>query len=526
MRKSPLSQTPHTATPNSTTAPSGILQRKCASCGNHTIAGGKCEECKNKHGVLQRKLSKTSESSEVPPLVHEVLRSSGQPLQTATRAFMEPRFGYDFSGVRVHTDTKASESAQMVDALAYTVGRNIVFGAGQYVPNTQAGRGLLAHELTHVMQAGNSPAGSAIEIGQDDSIQERAAEHNETSAHPVGGHSAANLLQRKKGGSAGGFFANIGRAIADIFTDEPDYDQQTLKNYLKYLKDNQDIEDDFDSDNKARAVVETEMFKAEGTDIKTLLVKEMLSGTAFDADEQAILSIFEFVSANEREQIATTVTYARLYDKFHGEELDRLYGLLPNMDRFYPRGKEEYKTHTFEEYIKKWEAAHGRSLTDPERKVLARGCVGITSLNLGIIPNPNLSECYGSFEAAWNAAQKMNEFLAAGFPTKKAIIFSKRFWASGNDYTPDPKTGRVDMSKYDNRPRPGFTNFDYGFYDETTNKWWHANHCNPSILGPVECRLKRPTEAMEVYESNLQRYSRDLQDFDEQVFCVGVPTLT
>lgn len=523
MSKLDTSQTLQTANAASTYAPSGILKRKCASCNTHTVAGDKCEDCKNKKGVLQRKSSNNSKQMAVPPIVHEVLHSSGQPLDAATRAFMEPHFRHDFSGVRVHTDAKASESAQMVDALAYTVGRDVVFGAGQYMPNTQAGRGLIAHELTHVIQAGNSTTSSAIEIGHADSVYERAAVRNETTAHPVCGRSAANLLQRKKGGSVGGFFANIGRAIADIFTDEPDYDEQTLKDYLKYLKDSKDIEDDFDSDNKARAVVETGMFKAEGIDIKVLLVKEMLSGAAFDADEQAILSMFESIGLDEREQIAATVTYARLYDKFHGEELDRLYGLLPNMDRFHPRGKEEHKTHTFEEYIKKWEAAHGRSLTDPERKVLARGCVGITSLNLGIIPNPDLSNCYGSFEAAWNAAQKMNEFLAAGFPGKKAIIFSKRFWANEKDYTPDPKTGRVDMSKYDYRPKPGFTNFDYGFYDEATNKWWHANHCEPSILGPKDCPAKW---SMEVYESNLQYYSRDLQDFDEQVFCVGIPTLT
>jgi hypothetical protein len=160
-------------------------------------------------------------------------------------------------------------------------------------------------------------------------------------------------------------------------------------------------------------------------------------------------------------------------------------------------------------------------MTDTERKVLAKGCIGITSLNLGIIGSPDLSECYGSFEAAWNAAQKMNEFLAKDFPDKKAIIFSKRFWSGGNDYTPDPKTGRVDMSKYDYSARPGFVNFDYGFYDEATNKWWHANHCEPSIRGP-----RCGTNPMEVYESNLPYYSRPLQDFDEQVFCVGVPTLT
>lgn len=90
----------------------------------------------------------------VPSVVREVLRLSGQPLDTGTRAYMEPRFGHDFSQVRVHTDAKAAESARTVNALAYTVGRDVVFGAGQYAPRSSIGQRLLAHELTHVVQQG------------------------------------------------------------------------------------------------------------------------------------------------------------------------------------------------------------------------------------------------------------------------------------------------------------------------------------------------------------------------------------
>ncbi|MBM0745395.1 DUF4157 domain-containing protein (plasmid) [Phormidium sp. CLA17] len=92
------------------------------------------------------------ESSEVPSIVHEVLNSPGQPLDPATRAFMEPRFGHDLSRVRVHTDAKAAESAQAVNARAYTVGRDVVFGNGEYAPQSAEGGWLFAHELTHVMQ--------------------------------------------------------------------------------------------------------------------------------------------------------------------------------------------------------------------------------------------------------------------------------------------------------------------------------------------------------------------------------------
>jgi|GEM_PF-5150205 len=88
----------------------------------------------------------------VPPIVHTALQSSGQALDPATRGFMEARFGHDFGRVRIHTDTKATEAAQAVNALAFTVGQDVVFGMGQYEPNTSAGKRLLAHELTHVVQ--------------------------------------------------------------------------------------------------------------------------------------------------------------------------------------------------------------------------------------------------------------------------------------------------------------------------------------------------------------------------------------
>ena len=82
----------------------------------------------------------------------DALRGSWQPLPESVRAFFAPRFGYDFSKVRVRADEKAAESAQALNALAYTVGQNVVFGAGLYAPQTKAGRRLLAHELTHTIQ--------------------------------------------------------------------------------------------------------------------------------------------------------------------------------------------------------------------------------------------------------------------------------------------------------------------------------------------------------------------------------------
>ena len=88
----------------------------------------------------------------VPAIVDEVLRLPGKSLDPQTRANMEARLGYNFSNVRVHTNERAAESAQAVNALAYTIGDEIVFGAGQYAPGSSRGQRLLTHELAHVVQ--------------------------------------------------------------------------------------------------------------------------------------------------------------------------------------------------------------------------------------------------------------------------------------------------------------------------------------------------------------------------------------
>jgi hypothetical protein len=110
---------------------------------------------------LQRKPASAASQTEAPPIVHEVLRSPGQPLDRSTRDFFEQRFSRDFSGVRIHTDSRAARSALAVNALAYTVGRHISFGQGLYNPRTTSGAALLAHELTHVVQQrALSPSGA------------------------------------------------------------------------------------------------------------------------------------------------------------------------------------------------------------------------------------------------------------------------------------------------------------------------------------------------------------------------------
>lgn len=153
--------------------PVHMLQRslvsiqRCSDSANSTNVGCSCPACLQAvHAeMLSRKASGTRVSEVTPEVETSItaMRGSGQPLAPEARAFMEPRFGHDFSTVRVHTDTRAARTAADVGALAFTVGSDIAFGAGQYQPRTEAGKRLIAHELTHVVQKGTGQALAALQ---------------------------------------------------------------------------------------------------------------------------------------------------------------------------------------------------------------------------------------------------------------------------------------------------------------------------------------------------------------------------
>ncbi len=222
-----------------------------------------------------------------------------------------------------------------------------------------------------------------------------------------------------------------------------------------------------------------------------------------------------------------------------------------------------------EQYIKMWETEHGRKMTDEEKKTLERGCIGITVVNLGGSGNPPLDMAYGTFEQAWAEIVKLRaEFdkhpdmpspLGGTLKDWKPVLFSKMFWSNQKAYDPnkvapdagksdrenweenvkgniedwhnsddtaflpDPKTGKVDMSdyKYRGRPKdpskttfnaagdidtPMYVNFDYAFWDESTNTFWHANHAEPG---------------MQVYQSTRAKFEKGYVDFDRTIYCVG-----
>ncbi len=151
--------------PGGTVQPSAAapqsVQRACAQC---QASGTRCPDCSDHEDELRAKPENGhGQPDSVPSIVHDVLGSPGRPLDPGARAFFEPRLGHDFGRVRVHTDTRAAQSAAAVQARAYAVGPNVVFAAGQYAPQSDAGRRLLAHELVHVVQQSKGSAAGLIQ---------------------------------------------------------------------------------------------------------------------------------------------------------------------------------------------------------------------------------------------------------------------------------------------------------------------------------------------------------------------------
>jgi len=116
-----------------------------------------CEECEEKEGGIQRRPAEDA-SAEVPTVTPQInaeilsLEGTGQPLPESARTFFEPRFQHDFGNVRLYTGQRAADTARAVSARAFAIGNDVVFGAGEFAPDTHEGRHLLAHELTHVVQ--------------------------------------------------------------------------------------------------------------------------------------------------------------------------------------------------------------------------------------------------------------------------------------------------------------------------------------------------------------------------------------
>lgn len=308
------------------------LGRQCA-CGQHAM-GGECEACAQKKGLLQRgrMAAGLSSAAGVPgspavpglpdlhdalaPAVRRVVGTPGRSLDEGVHAFMRSVLGQDFSHVRTHADASAAASARAVGARAYTVGHHVVFGAGQYAPHTLAGRGVLAHELTHTAQQRgtgalavdgplrNGRAGDAFEQQADAAAQAAVAGRRAEFA-PLRAHEP--VLQRLGAGDTLLRFFGI---------ESGNFSDADLTDYLDRIARNRKCDCgllDFLSDDKAREIVrrwgvgkyrlDQDYHGVPSVEIKRILIQELLSGPTGSADQQAIVKLFSKTAAADVEAL-------------------------------------------------------------------------------------------------------------------------------------------------------------------------------------------------------------------------------
>lgn len=178
-------------------APPALIQRQVDS-----------DDVEDEEIPQRKQLSQTpAPLGSVRSSIQRLRRDGGAPLSASLRGFMEPRFGYDFSRVRIHNGGVAQRSARALRAKAYTVGHDVVFGAGQYAPKTPDGRRLLAHELTHVVQQKGASRATGPPLGPalaDAPRGDQPSPASDNEAHRPGTHGSA-----AKGAGEGGGDADI-----------------------------------------------------------------------------------------------------------------------------------------------------------------------------------------------------------------------------------------------------------------------------------------------------------------------------
>jgi len=221
----------------------------------------------------------------------------------------------DLGGVTVHSGPRANSAVRAVNAQAFAVGSHVVMGQGQYAPHTTEGSRVLAHELAHTIQPGGSPG----------------------------------LVQRT------GFFESIAR-----FFGGGTFSDQELNDYMDGLEATGKIEDNNDSDNKARAAVDKGLYASRPAEVRALLVLEMLSGYTGGSDREKILVILEKASNADRERIVDRVTMEALLKKLtDDEDRNKLYGIL-----------KQVKQHRGDDVNTEWSVgykAQGAEELQPER---------------------------------------------------------------------------------------------------------------------------------------------------------------
>jgi hypothetical protein len=294
--------------------------------------------------------------------VAPTIEDEGQPLDTQARATIEAHLGHDFSTVRVHADARADASARTLHAAAYTVGDHIAFAAGEYRPGTHAGRILLAHELTHVMQ--------------------RADRRRPDTPMQVYRSGPLGLF--------GDLFTSPIESLSRLFG-EGTFSTEDLTGYLKKLRESGQPEGDYDSDNKARALVARwvagERDFQLNPRLKAILVREMYKGTTSEGDAKAIMDIVERSLEPDVMAIfgAGGVSPKDLYDAFNAPEQNRLIAFLNQhvkggyveafAGHLVPLGGVSAAPHLNDETFRaRWEAALLVGIAQLETAKVAGGC--------------------------------------------------------------------------------------------------------------------------------------------------------
>jgi len=263
---------------------------------------------------------------------------------------MERRFAHDFSAVRVHTGAEADRAARGFDARAFAVGRDIVFRSGTYAPHSSEGRGLIAHELTHVVQQERGSASlQRRAVSNPGDAAEREAQGNAGRADGAKPLTAAEppsaVLHRDAAGIGAGIALGVSGAIGLGFTiaalagafSSENFSDRELKDYLGHLQEKQSPEGGLNGDNKARAVVKRWKKGAAGftvliVPIRILLIKEMSAGYMGDADQDGILDLLREAIPAERAHIFEAIGIEQLKTRFDGKRRKSLDGLIEEQE--------------------------------------------------------------------------------------------------------------------------------------------------------------------------------------------------
>ena len=199
----------------------------------------------------------------------------------------------------------------------------------------------------------------------------------------------------------------------------------------------------------------------------------------------------------------------------------------------------DQRRYSPEQYIKMWEKEQGKKMDGQMKATVDRGCIGLSANNIAGGGNPlDYAEVtYGDFDRAHQYMTEKNKALhemradperAGEAPEGEYIMFAKMFWSNQKDgdnsepdekaFKPDPITGEVDMTGYEYKAQPGYVNFDYGWWDDASHSFWHANHMQ--YKDPV----KRAKDPMKVYQSTKEHFIRGYKDFDRCIFGVALAT--